>query len=58
MEGKICAQGDIKAILKNKDSITAKYLSGKREIKVPKKELRSIPKKLQSSMPTKIILVM
>ena len=57
--GKICAQGDIKAILKNKDSITAKYLSGKREIKVPKKkELRSIPKKLQSSMPTKIILVM
>ena len=48
----------LNAILKNKDSITAKYLSGKREIKVPKKELRSIPKKLQSSMPTKIILVM
>ena len=57
--GKICAQGDIKAILKNKDSITAKYLSGKREIKVPKKRAKvNSKKKLQSSMPTKIILVM
>ena len=44
--GKICAQGDIKAILKNKDSITAKYLSGKREIKVPKKRARVNSKKI------------
>ena len=51
--GKICAQGDIKAILKNKDSITAKYLSGKREIKVPKKELRSIPKNFNHQCPRK-----
>jgi len=35
--GEICAQGDIDAILKNKNSITAKYLSGKRKIKIPNK---------------------
>ena len=45
--GKICAQGDIKAILKNKDSITAKYLSGKREIKVPKKRAKVNSKKIK-----------
>ncbi len=28
----ICAQGDINTILQNKNSITAKYLSGKRKI--------------------------
>ena len=44
--GEICAQGDIKAILKNKDSITAKYLSGKREIKVPKKRAKVNSKKI------------
>ena len=44
--GKICAQGDIKAILKNKDSITARYLSGKREIKVPKKRAKVNSKKI------------
>ena len=44
--GKICAQGDVKAILKNKDSITAKYLSGKREIKVPKKRAKVNSKKI------------
>ena len=44
--GKICAQGDIKDILKNKDSITAKYLSGKREIKVPKKRAKVNSKKI------------
>ena len=38
--GEICAQGNIDAILKNKNSITAKYLSGKRKIKVPKKRLK------------------
>ena len=35
--GEICAQGDIDAILKNKNSITAQYLSGKRKITVPNK---------------------
>ena len=38
--GEICAQGDIKAILQNKNSITAKYLSGKRQIKIPKKRTK------------------
>ena len=38
--GEICAQGNIDAILKNKNSITAKYLSGKRKIIVPKKRLK------------------
>ena len=38
--GEICAQGNIDDILKNKNSITAKYLSGKRKIKVPKKRLK------------------
>ena len=35
--GEICAQGDIDVILKNKNSITAKYLSGKRKIIIPNK---------------------
>ena len=35
--GEICAQGDIDAILKNKNSVTAKYLSGKRKITIPNK---------------------
>ena len=35
--GEICAQGDINAILKNKNSITAKYLSGEKKIKIPQK---------------------
>ena len=38
--GEICAEGNIDAILKNKNSITAKYLSGKRKIKVPKKRTK------------------
>ena len=38
--GEICAQGDIKTILQNKNSITAKYLSGKRQIKIPKKRTK------------------
>ena len=37
--GEICAKGSLEDILKNKKSITAKYLSGKREIKAPKKRL-------------------
>ena len=34
--GEICAQGTLEDILGNKNSITAKYLSGEKEIKVPK----------------------
>ena len=37
--GEICAKGSLEDILKNKKSITAKYLSGKKEIKTPKKRL-------------------
>ena len=35
--GKVCAEGDFEKIIKDKKSITAKFLSKKREIKVPKK---------------------
>ncbi len=45
--GEICAQGNIDAILKNKNSITAKYLSGKRKIKVPKKRLKIKKEKIK-----------
>ena len=38
--GEICAQGDLDAILKNKNSITAKFLSGKRKIKIPSKRTK------------------
>ena len=38
--GEICAQGDINEILKNENSITATYLSGKRKIEIPKKRLK------------------
>jgi len=37
--GEICAEGTLKDILKNKNSITAQYLSGEKEIKIPKKRL-------------------
>ena len=45
--GEICAQGDIKTILQNKNSITAKYLSGKRQIKIPKKRKKIKNEKLK-----------
>ena len=45
--GEICAQGDIKTILQNKDSITAKYLSEKRQIKIPKKRTKIKNEKLK-----------
>ena len=45
--GEICAQGDIKSILKNKDSITAQYLSGKKEIKIPKKRTKIKEEKIR-----------
>ena len=35
--GKICAQGTASQISKSKDSITGQYLSGKRQIDIPKK---------------------
>ena len=35
--GKVCAQGNLKDILNNKNSITAEYLSKKKEIKAPYK---------------------
>ena len=38
--GEICAEGTLKDILRNKNSITAQYLSGKKEIKIPKKRLK------------------
>jgi len=38
--GEICAQGNIDAILQNKNSITAKYLSGKKQIKIPQKRTK------------------
>ena len=37
--GEICAKGSLEDILKNKKSITAKYLSGKKQIRAPKKRL-------------------
>ena len=33
--GEICAEGDINAILKNKKSLTAKYLNGEKSIQIP-----------------------
>tara|TARA_Y200000002_G_scaffold43640_1_gene31649 strand:- start:1960 stop:3981 length:2022 start_codon:yes stop_codon:yes gene_type:complete len=44
--GEICAQGDINAILKNKNSITAKYLSGEKKIKIPQKRTENGNKKI------------
>ena len=37
--GEICAHGSLDDILSNKKSVTAQYLSGKKEIKTPKKRL-------------------
>ena len=34
--GEVCAEGSLKNILSNKKSLTAKYLSGERSIKIPK----------------------
>ena len=41
--GEICAQGDLNSILKNKNSITAKYLSGKKKIKIPSVSNPTLP---------------
>jgi excinuclease ABC subunit A len=45
--GEICAKGSLDEILKNKNSVTAKYLSGKREIKIPKKRLKPTASKIK-----------
>jgi excinuclease ABC subunit A len=45
--GEICAQGDLNSILKNKNSITAKYLSGKKKIKIPTKRVKPSDKKIK-----------
>ena len=45
--GEICAQGDLNSILNNKNSITAKYLSGKRKIKIPSKRLNVKEEKIK-----------
>ena len=45
--GEICAKGSLDEILKNKNSVTAKYLSGKREIKIPKKRLKPTTSKIK-----------
>ena len=45
--GEICAQGDLNSILNNKNSITAKYLSGKRKIKIPSKRLKAKEEKIK-----------
>jgi excinuclease ABC subunit A len=43
--GEIIAQGTLEQILKNKKSLTAQYLSGTREIAVPRKRTPTDPKK-------------
>ena len=45
--GEICAKGSLDEILKNKNSVTAKYLSGKRKIKIPKKRLKPTASKIK-----------
>ena len=45
--GEICAQGNLNSILNNKNSITAKYLSGKRKIKIPSKRLKAKEEKIK-----------
>ena len=45
--GEICAQGDLNSILNNKNSITAKYLSGQRKISIPSKRLNPSNEKIK-----------
>jgi len=44
--GEVVAEGTLKQILKSKKSLTADYLSGKREIAIPKKRRKGNGKKL------------
>jgi excinuclease ABC subunit A len=41
--GAVIAEGSLKEILKNKNSLTAQYLSGRRKIEVPKKRTKADP---------------
>ncbi len=43
--GEVVAQGDMNALMKSKNSITGQYLSGKKQIAVPKKRTEVNPKK-------------
>ena len=45
--GEICAQGDLKSILDNKNSLTAKYLSGEKQIKIPANRAKLKSEKLK-----------
>ncbi len=45
--GEICAQGDLNSILNNKNSITAKYLSGQRKIPIPTKRINPSDEKIK-----------
>ena len=45
--GEICAEGDINAILKNKKSLTAKYLNGEKSIQIPSKRKKPSDKKIK-----------
>ncbi len=45
--GEICAEGDIESILKNKNSITAKYLSGEKKIKIPSKRSKPTDERIK-----------
>ena len=44
--GEICAEGDINAILKNKKSLTAKYLNGEKSIQIPSKRKKPSDKNM------------
>jgi excinuclease ABC subunit A len=43
--GAVIAEGSLKDIMKNKESLTAAYLSGKKKIHVPKKRTQSDPER-------------
>ena len=45
--GEICAEGDINAILKNKKSLTAKYLNGEKSIQIPSKRKKPSDKNIK-----------
>jgi excinuclease ABC subunit A len=43
--GAVIAEGSLKDILKNKNSLTAQYLSGRKKIEVPKKRTKADPER-------------
>ena len=46
--GRIVAQGNLETIKKTKESLTGQYLAGTRKIEVPKKRVKTDPKRLLS----------